>query len=213
MHRTRVKICGLTRAQDVRAAVDAGADACGFIFAASPRQLTIEQAAALTALVPPPVARVGVFVDADPEFVASAVAAASLTAVQFSGSESPEQCAAAPVPVIKVIAVGTDFDWRDAEPYRGHAATLLLDTYDPQRAGGTSRTFAWRDVGESPGRAPIFVAGGLSAYNVGEAIDALSPFGVDVSSGVETSPGVKCHAEIDAFCAAVRLADEEGCFR
>ena len=210
MRRTRIKICGLTRVEDVRAAVAAGADACGFILAASPRQLSVERAAELAAFVPPPVARVGVFVDADPAFVEAAVRAAGFTAVQFSGSETPEMCAAVSVPVIKVLAVGTDFGWKAAEPYRGHAAALLLDTYDPQRAGGTSRTFAWQSVGDPPGWAPLFVAGGLDARNVGELIGAVRPYAVDVSSGVETSPGVKDYTEIEGFCAAVRAADERG---
>lgn len=210
MHRTRIKICGLTRAVDVEAAVAAGADACGFILAASPRQLTVERAAELAALVPPPVARIGVFVDADPAFVEEVVRMAGLTAVQFSGSETPEMCAVVSVPVIKVLAVGTDFGWKAAEPYRGHAAALLLDTYDPQRAGGTSRTFAWQRIGDPPGWAPLFVAGGLHAGNVAELLKVVRPFAVDVSSGVETSPGVKDYTEIEGFCAAVRAADERG---
>lgn len=197
----------------MEAAVAAGADACGFILAASPRQLSMERAAELAALVPPPVGRVGVFVDADPEFVERAVRAAGFTAVQFSGSESPEACAAAPVPAIKTLAVGTDFGWEHAEPYRGHAAALLLDTYDPQRAGGTSRTFAWHEIGEPPGWAPCFVAGGLTPRNVADAIVALKPFAVDVSSGVETSPGVKDYTAVKGFCAAVRAADERGAAR
>ncbi len=209
MRRTRVKICGLARAEDVLAAVDAGADACGFIFAPSPRRLTIDEAAALCELVPPPVGRVGVFVDADLGFVCEAVARCGLTSLQFSGAESPEACSLAPRPVVKVLAVGTEFDFGHAEPYQGHAASLLLDTYDPQRAGGTSQSFEWRSIGELPGWAPIVVAGGLTPARVADAIRILRPFGVDVSSGVETSPGVKDRALMDAFCAAVRSVDEE----
>jgi len=207
--RTRIKVCGLTRAEDVVAAVEAGADACGFIFAASPRQVTPEQAVALASLVPPPVARVGVFVDADPAFVAKAVAAAGLSAVQFCGSETPDECVNAPVPAIKVLHVGTEFGCSDAEPYRGHASAVLLDTYDPQRAGGTSQTFAWQEIGELPGWAPFFVAGGLSPDNVGLAVRTMHPFGVDVSSGVEDAPGIKNHDSLRAFCTAVTAADQE----
>lgn len=209
MRRTRVKICGLTRAEDVLAAVDAGADACGFIFAPSPRQVTVEQAAELAALVPPPVARIGVFVDADREFVDRVVEAVGLTSVQFSGSESPEECSGHVVSVVKMIAVGTDFDIRAVEPYRGQATAFLLDTYNSQRAGGTSQTFAWHSIGELPGWASFFVAGGLTPGNVGDAIRVLAPFAVDVSSGVEVAPGVKDHEKIRAFCAAVREADGE----
>lgn len=209
MRRTRIKICGLTRAEDVAAAIAAGADACGFIFAPSPRRVTIGQAAELTALVPPPVARVGVFVDADESFVTEAVARCGLTAVQFAGSESPERCAATPEPVIKVLKVGPGFDWSEAEPYRGSASALLLDTLVPGMAGGTSKAFDWRAIGPDPAWALVFVAGGLSPDNIGDCIVSRTPYAVDVSSGVETAPGIKDAEKIEAFCADVRRADEE----
>lgn len=209
MPRTRVKICGLTRDVDVVAAVRSGADACGFVLAPSPRQVSIERAAALASLVPPPVARIGVFVDAGIELIEDAVRACRFTAVQLSGSEPPELCASVSVPVIKTVAVGTDFDVALAEPYRGSAAAVLLDTYDPQRAGGTSQSFSWRSIGTLPGWAPFFVAGGLRPDNVGDAVRILRPFAVDVSSGVELAPGIKDAARIARFCAAVRAADAE----
>ncbi len=152
-------------------------------------------------------ARVGVFVNASAEEVAAAVSACGLTAVQFSGTESPEDCDAAPVPVIKMVPIGMDFGLEGAEPYRDHAAALLLDTYAADKAGGTSQTFEWRPLGAVPGWAPSFVAGGLTPDNVGECIAVLRPYAVDVSSGVETSPGVKDHAKLNALCAAVRAAD------
>jgi len=207
MTRTRIKICGVTSAADAAAAVAAGADAIGVIFAPSPRQVCVEQAAAVLAAVPPPVARVGVFVDASAEEVATAVSACGLTAVQFSGSESPEDCDAAPVPVIKMVPIGMDFGLEGAEPFRGHTAALLLDTYAADKAGGTSQTFDWRPLGAVPGWAPFFVAGGLNPDNVGKCIAVLRPFAVDVSSGVESSFGVKDHAKLSALCAAVRAAD------
>lgn len=210
MRRTRIKLCGLTRVEDVKAAVAVGADACGFILAESPRRLSVDRVAELAAYVPPPVARVGVFVDAELAFVEEVVSAAGLTAVQFSGSESPKDCAAVSVPVIKALHVGTDFGWKMAEPYRGRAAVLLLDTYDPQRAGGTSQTFAWRSIGEPPGWASFFVAGGLTPRNVGDAVAALRPFGVDISSGIETAPGVKDYTGMVRVCEGVRAADERG---
>src|SRR5690606_2434444 len=124
MYRTRIKICGLTRAEDVAAAVAAGADAVGFVFAVSPRQVTAEQAAAAAAAAPPPVGRVGVFVEPTLYVIEHAVEVAGLTAVQLCGCESPELVSAVSVPVIKVLSVGTDFDWENAEPYRGNAAAL-----------------------------------------------------------------------------------------
>lgn len=208
-NRTRIKICGITNASDAAAAVAAGADAIGVIFAPSPRQVTIAQAAAALAVVPPPVGRVGVFVDASAEEISEAVSACGLTAVQFSGDESPERCDEVAVPVIKAIRVGTDFGDATAEPYRDHAAALLLDTLVTGKAGGTSQTFDWQAVGGVSGRVPVFVAGGLNAENVGECITTLRPFAVDVSSGVEASAGIKDHDRIAAFCAAVCQADRE----
>lgn len=224
--RTRVKVCGITSAADAAAAVRAGADAVGVILAPSPRQVSIETAREILADVPPFVARVGVFVDASTEEVALAVERAGLTAVQFHGSETPERCAAAPVPVVKAFRVpvstnsgdlGTDaggsaevgaiFDVDRVEPYQAQVAAVLLDTYDPHRHGGTGKTFAWDLITELPGRAPSILAGGLTPENVGEAIAATHPFAVDVSSGVESAPGVKDHARIEAFMAAVRIAD------
>jgi phosphoribosylanthranilate isomerase len=207
MTRTRIKICGITNAADAKAAVDAGADAIGVIFAPSPRQVTVDQAAAALAAVPPPVARVGVFVDASLAEVVSAVTACGLTAVQYSGSESPEACDAAPIPVIKMVSIGMDFGLERAEPFRDRVAALLLDTYAADKAGGTSQAFDWQSLGAVPGWAPFFVAGGLTPDNVGACIAELHPYGVDVSSGVETRPGVKDHAKLFALCAAVRAAD------
>lgn len=209
MQRTRIKICGLTRAGDAAAVVAAGADAVGLVFAASPRQVSLEQAAEVVAAVPPPVARVGVFVDAEPQFVAAAVQAAGLTAVQFCGSETPEQCSAAGVPVIKVLGVGEGFDWSLADAYRGHVAALLLDTYVAGKAGGTAKTFAWERAIGAPEWAPVYVAGGLTPDNVAECVRVSRPFAVDVSSGVESAPGIKDARKIVEFCAAVRAADEE----
>lgn len=209
MRGTRIKICGLTRVEDVVAAVEAGADACGFIFAESPRRVSVEQAARLAAEVPPNVERVGVFVDAEIEELESTVNQCGLTMVQLSGGESPEYCSAVCVPTMKMLGVGTGFGIETAKAYRGRASAVLLDTYDPQRAGGTSRTFAWSQMGVLPGWASFFVAGGLTPENVGDAIRAMRPFGVDVSSGVESAPGVKDPLKIRAFCEAVRATDEE----
>jgi len=181
------------------------------VFAASPRQVSPAQAAGLAASVPPPVARVGVFVDADLDSLEAAISEAGLTAVQLCGTASPELCAAVSVPVIRAIAVGTDFGLEKVEPFRGSAAALLLDTYVPGKAGGTSQTFDWHSAGETPGWAPVFVAGGLNPLNVAEAVRVMRPFAVDVSSGVELSPGIKDHSKIEAFCAAVRAADQEVC--
>ncbi|NTW28630.1 MAG: phosphoribosylanthranilate isomerase [Coriobacteriia bacterium] len=207
--RTRIKICGITRAEDAALAVAAGADAIGVVFAPSPRQVDVLRAAEIFSAVPPAVERVGVFVNAPAEEVARAVTLCGLSAVQFSGDESPENCAVAPASVVKAFRVGTEFDTAQLEPYRGHVDALLLDTYVAGQAGGTSQTFSWHTIGELPGWAPFYVAGGLNAGNVGECIAALHPFAVDVSSGVESSPGVKDPEKVRALCAAVRAADRK----
>jgi phosphoribosylanthranilate isomerase len=155
------------------------------------------------------VARIGVFVNPSAAEVAEATSACGLTAVQLSGTESPELCAAIGVPVFKAVHVGTDFDSEVAEPFRGRADALLLDTYVAGKAGGTSQAFDWQRLGALPGWAPIFIAGGLNQHNVAACISALRPFGVDVSSGVEASPGIKDPEKIIAFVAAVRDADQE----
>lgn len=207
--RTRIKICGITNAADAAAAVAAGADALGVVLAPSPRQVDIDRAAAALAGIPPFVARVGVFVDADPDFVRDAAARIGLDYLQFHGSETPEMCASAPAPVVKSYRIGTEFDAGVLEPYREAVAAVLLDTYDSQRAGGTGKTFSWRIVHELPGWASVVLAGGLTPANVAGAIAEAGPYAVDVSSGVESAPGIKDHTKLSSFCAAVRAADTE----
>ncbi len=205
--RTRVKICGITSAEDAMAAVAAGTDAIGVVLAPSPRRVTLEQASTALSAVPPLVSRVGVFVDPTLDEVRDAVRALRLDLVQFAGDESREECIESPAPVLKAIQVGTAFDAQRAEPYRGLVAALLLDTHVTGKRGGTGETFSWHTVHEPPAWAPFFVAGGLDPENVGDAIRALRPYAVDVSSGVERSPGLKDHAKLRAFVAAVRAAD------
>ncbi len=210
MSRTRIKICGLTRAEDAAAAVAAGADALGVVLAPSKRQVTLEQAAAVFADVPPLVARVGVFVNAQADDVWEAVARLGLTAVQFHGDEAPETCEAAPVPVIKALRVGPGFTVADVDRYRGAVAALLLDTYVPGEQGGTGMAFEWDSVaGILPQDIPVLLAGGLGPHNVASAVRTLRPYAVDVSSGVEQLPGVKDGTKVAAFCDAVRAADVE----
>ncbi|MDP2181647.1 MAG: phosphoribosylanthranilate isomerase [Actinomycetota bacterium] len=209
MRRTRVKICGLTSAADAAGAVRAGADAVGVLLAESPRQVSVSEAEEILAAVPPFVARVGVFVDAPADYVEAAVRRLGLHAVQFHGDESPEQCAAAPAPVIKVLKVGTGFDSSVVEPYRGSVAAVLLDTYELAKSGGTGKTFCWQGITSLPGWAPFVLAGGLTPGNVGEAIATLCPYAVDVSSGVEERPRAKDRLLMQAFVAAVRAADAE----
>jgi phosphoribosylanthranilate isomerase len=207
--RTRIKVCGLTSAADAAEAVRAGADAVGVILSESPRQVTLEQAETIFRSLPPYIGKVGVFVDAPLDLVERVVEVAGLTTVQYHGSETPEDCAAAPVQVVKSFKVGTEFDSRVMEPFRGTVAAVLLDTYHPQLDGGTGTAFDWQSITGLPEWAPFVLAGGLNPANVGEGIRELRPYAVDVSSGVEERPGAKDRQRLHAFVASVRMADQE----
>ncbi len=208
--RTRVKICGITNAEDALAAVKAGADALGVVLTDGPRQVTLDEAAEALVPVPPFVARVGVFVDAEPAFVEEAARRLGLAALQFHGDESPRECADAPAPVVKAIHVREGGGMEaDLAAYRGVAAAFLLDTFVRGTNGGTGVTFAWDELPPMPEWAPVIVAGGLTPVNVGAAIRSLLPFAVDVSSGVEERRRHKDHQKLRAFVAAVHAADSE----
>lgn len=206
--RTRVKICGLTRDEDVAAAVHAGADALGFVFyAPSPRAVELEQAARLVECVPPFVTNVGLFVDAEPAHVRSVLERVPLDLLQFHGAEPPDYCCSFGRPWIKALRVrpGVDLD-ASAKIYAGSRG-LLLDAYDPSRPGGTGRRFDWGLIPSD--LAPrIVLAGGLEAANVAEAIRQVGPYGVDVSGGVEAAKGIKDQAKINAFIKGVKDGDE-----
>ncbi|MEN7526367.1 phosphoribosylanthranilate isomerase [Cupriavidus sp. DL-D2] len=220
--RTRIKICGLTRAEDVRAAVDAGADAIGLVFYdKSPRHVDVARAAALAEQVSPFVTVTGLFVNADAEEVAHVTERVPLTLLQFHGDETPEQCAAIArrcrLPFVRAARVRQGLDLVEfADLYRD-AAGLLLDAF-VEGYGGGGHVFDWTlipaqwlppDPAIPPASdAPrIVLSGGLNAQNVAGAIERVRPYAVDVSSGVEASKGVKDHARIAAFVRAVRLAD------
>jgi phosphoribosylanthranilate isomerase len=206
--RTRVKICGLTRAADVVAAGELGADAIGLVFyEPSPRAVDIEQAAELFALLPPFVTSVGLFVNADASFVGRVLAELPLHMLQFHGEEAPEYCGSFGRPWLKAVRMrpGTDLPLV-AKQYSG-AAALLLDTFDPTVAGGSGRAFDWDLIPASiAGR--IILAGGLHPDNVADAVRRVRPYGVDVSGGVESAKGVKDRSKMAAFIEGVRDGDE-----
>ncbi len=203
-----VKICGLTCTEDALAARDAGADLLGFVFANSPRRVSPEQArkivAALAAAPPSPRGTrhltVGVFVDEHPDTVNRIVESVGLDLVQLHGDESPDYCRSMPVPVIKAFRVQAEGSLEALKSYLGAARYLLLDRYRPGAAGGTGETFDWSLAeGMAEFGIPWFLAGGLHPANVAGAIAHCRPDGVDVSSGVESSPGVKDHRLIREF--------------
>ncbi|MDX9768434.1 MAG: phosphoribosylanthranilate isomerase [Ectothiorhodospiraceae bacterium] len=207
-YRTRVKICGITRVEDGLAAVAAGADAIGLVFyPASPRAVGIEQAAAICAALPPFVAAVGLFVDAAADQIVRVLAQVPLSTLQFHGSEQSVDCARFNRPYIKALRMREHTDVEAEQQRFGSAQALLLDTYRAGTPGGTGETFDWgRIPPASAGR--IVLAGGLNPDNVGLAVQAVRPYAVDVSGGVESAPGIKDHARVGAFIAAVRRADQ-----
>jgi phosphoribosylanthranilate isomerase len=195
----KVKICGITNVEDGLTAAEAGADALGFIFCErSPRYLPFEKAAVLIRSLPTEVVKVGVFVDANEETVFRAIRECGLNLLQFHGAESPEYCVQFGLMSMKAFQV------RDAESL-SHLSDFktdawLLDSYSPDKLGGTGERFNWDLALEARklGR-PIFLAGGLTPENVAEAVKHVQPYAVDVSSGVEISLGRKDHAKIRAF--------------
>jgi phosphoribosylanthranilate isomerase len=193
----RVKVCGITNADDALAAVEFGADALGFVFAPSPRRVTPEQAARIVAALPPFICKVGVFVDADIGEVQAVMKLCNLDIAQLHGEESPAACEALAPRVIKSFAVRDESVLAALPAYR--AAAYLLDTHDAALKGGTGRTFDWRIAGQAAGYGPVIISGGLTAANVRQAIAAGRPYAVDVASGVESKPGVKDHARLRDF--------------
>lgn len=206
--RTRVKFCGLTRDEDVAAAVAAGVDAIGLVFhAPSPRAVDIEQAARLALRVPAFVTLVGLFVDAPPERIDAVLRRVPLQVLQFHGQEPPADCARFGRPWIKALAVRPGMDVTAAAARYGDAAGVLLDTFDPAVAGGSGRRFDWDLVPAS--LAPrVILAGGLDAGNVAEAITRVRPFAVDVSGGIEAARGIKDATKMTHFMQGVRDGDQ-----
>lgn len=201
-----VKICGITNLEDGVAAAEAGADVLGFVFyEPSARYVAISDAAEIIRQLPPLTVKAGVFVNAPEELVMRAIAECSLNILQFHGDEPPEYCTQFGLMSVKAVRVRDAASIQQLANYPTDA--WLLDTYAPGRAGGTGETFNWDLAIEARGMGrPIFLAGGLTPDNVGEAIRYVAPFGVDVSSGVEQSPGRKDVRKVKAFIQAAKTA-------
>ena len=199
----RIKICGLTRKQDVQAAVAEGTDALGFVlYAPSPRAVTAEQAAELIKAVPAFITTVALFVNESAEQVQSAIDLCAFDLLQFHGDESPEFCRQFNRPYMKAIRVRSAKDIDDAVQQYPDAKALLLDAYVENLPGGTGQAFDWRLI--PPLSVPWVLAGGLNANNVADAINQVKPFAVDISGGVEVSKGIKDRQKIQEFISEVR---------
>jgi phosphoribosylanthranilate isomerase len=200
----RIKICGITNAEDAIAAADLGADAIGFVFAPSPRQISPDKAREIIMALPPLVQTVGVFVDEDPEKVASTAALCHLDLLQFHGKESASYCRGFGQRVIKAVQVQGPDGLEGCSEYSGVVDAFLLDTYVPGQKGGTGLTFDWNLALEAKRFGRIILAGGLNPDNVAAAITAVKPYAVDASSGLELKPGVKDHEKMARFIQRVR---------
>lgn len=206
MTKTRVKICGITREQDLDAATSAGADALGFVFyPPSPRYLETGRAAELVRRLPPFVTSVGLFVNPEPDFVREVLQQVPLDLLQFQGDETPEFCGQFRHPYLKVARMRPGIDLVEFARAFASARGLLLDAY-VEGYGGAGQMFDWSLVPKDL-PLPVVVAGGLTSDNVGGAIRKLRPWAVDVSSGVEQAKGIKDANRIAAFIAAVKNAD------
>ncbi len=222
---TWIKICGMTNLEDALTAVDAGADAVGFVFyEKSPRKITVEAAREIVEKLPGSVEKVGVFVDLEAERIRGIILKAGLTAVQLHGKRSLESVWRDQRPAAECVGVSKlipmlhgdalkDDDWLIQQRAHEKIFAILLDSRSNGAAGGTGTTFDWEAtrgaVQAMSLMLPVIVAGGLTAANVGEAIGLFQPFGVDVVSGVEARPGKKDPEKVRAFVKAVRDADRK----
>lgn len=209
-----VKICGITSMQDAEAAVEAGAAALGFVFwPKSPRFIDPHRARAIVSSLPAFVVPIGVFVNQPSAHVRGIAALVRLGAVQLHGDEDVLYVAAMDCPVIKAVSIERREDEADRVDIWPQRTMLLLDAHDPVNRGGTGRAVDWSAAARVAAKRRTLLAGGLTPDNVAEAVALVQPFGVDVSSGVERSPGVKDHARIRALFEALGDSSERGRLR
>jgi len=204
VNRLKIKICGLTRIEDVKDAVAAGVDAIGFVFTDSPRRVSAQQAAQLCRYVPAGVLRVGLFLNQTRDEVTRVLSVIKPDILQFHGSESEQFCMGFDIPYLKAVAMKDEQSVPQAERDYPSAAGLLLDSHEVDKPGGSGKAFDW-SLSQAPVK-QVWLAGGLTADNVCAAIRAVKPYAIDVSSGVEESPGHKDLNKMNAFVLAARKA-------
>jgi phosphoribosylanthranilate isomerase len=205
--RTRIKICGITREQDLHAAARSGADAIGLVFyEKSPRHVSLQQAASLARAAPPFVTVVGLFVNPSVQFVHEVLAQVPLDVLQFHGEETQEFCRQFGRPYLKAIRVRPGVDLLQCASCYASAQGLLLDAYVEGMQGGTGESFDWALIPHDL-PLPVILSGGLHAGNVAAAVKQVRPYAVDVSSGVEAAKGIKDAAKIAAFIKEVKDVD------
>lgn len=203
----KIKVCGITNPEDALAAAELGADALGFVLAASPRRVSPEDLKRLVAGLPPFISKVGVFVDSPLDEVRRIMWDCGLDLAQLHGSESPEYCEALFPRAIKAFQVKDTTVLKQLPLYR--ASAYLLDGYHSKLKGGSGQSFDWEIARQAGGLGRIILSGGLTPENVARAIAIARPYGVDVSSGVEARPGKKDHRKLTAFIHAVKESESE----
>ena len=202
MDKVKVKICGITNLEDASIAVELGANALGFIFAPSPRQIKPQKARAIICAIPPFVKTVGVFVNEAPATIRKVMQNCGLDLVQLHGDESPGLCEELMPCTIKALRIKDESSLQTSQPYHGKVRALLLDTYSKEKAGGTGKTFDWNlAIKIKKMGIPIILSGGLGPSNIDLAIHTVRPYAVDVNSAVEKCPGKKSHILIKALMA------------
>ncbi len=208
---TRIKICGITNLEDALLAATLGADALGFIFAPSPRQINSAKAREIIKKIPPFISSVGVFVNEKPGKIKELVNECSLDYIQLHGEEPPEFCQSLfPQKIIKTFRIKDEKSLEQVSSYF-QVRAILLDTFVKGKAGGTGITFNWQLAREAKKMGkPIILSGGLSPKNVREAIESAAPFAVDISSGIESHPGKKDRVKLAGFIKAVREIPQNG---
>lgn len=205
--RTRIKICGITRAEDGRLVGMLGGDAIGLVFhPPSPRSVDPHHARTIVASLPPFVTVVGLFVDATEDFIRRVLSAVRIDVLQFHGEEDPATCMSFGLPYIKAVAIGKGLDVAASAQHYTSARALLLDTFEAGVAGGTGKVFDWSLI-PAAFRTRVILAGGLTPANAAKAIAQVRPFAVDVSSGVESSKGKKDRSKLIEFFRSVHRAD------
>lgn len=206
--RVRVKICGITRAEDALAAANAGVDALGFVFyEGSPRHVNAQEAAGITSEIPPFINKVALFVNPTYDYVMDVLNTSSIDVLQFHGDEDEAFCRSFNKPYMKAIRMKKNTNLNELAATYHTACGLLIDAFDSAQYGGTGKTFDWGLI-PSECSLPLILAGGLTTENIHEAICSTTVYAVDVSSGVEKSKGVKDHALIQQFMHEVKRANQ-----
>lgn len=204
MNQVKIKICGLTQVEDVKTVVATGVDAVGFVFTTSPRRISAQKAVQLSRHIPAGVLRVGLFLNQPETEIEQVLNEVALDVLQFHGSESEQDCMAFGIPYLKAVAMTDGQSAKKAERDYPTAMGLLLDSHTVDKPGGSGHVFDW--TMSQPLHQQVWLAGGLNVDNVELAIHTVKPYAVDVSSGVETSPGIKDAEKINAFVLAVKRA-------